>query len=330
MSVDGSIGSNISSRPYLAVSRRHQPTAATPQSFKCVVNGLDKSEGLVTLSATVKPEPVRAKCLEKVEGINENISALSMKVGGMLNSTEDVLYEVQSLHVTLGQFQAKSSVADEQISSKFADLSEQLNYLNVKSEDKFGKVSTQILSLTNQVADFETKSREMNEGVSNQLETLAAYLKDFQRDMNGQFRMLGVGVDKSRFEISGTYRNTLYLVSKTQAVFNIANANKFCRESGGYLVELDDKEEYQFVKDLVTRIGGANSFWTGGNDIDSEGTFVYYNSKKPVPPNLWSSPQPDNAGGHEDCMEIRLNFGGAINDWMCTQSGKYVCELPLY
>ena len=143
MAVDGSIGSNLSSRPYLAVSRRHQPTAAKLQSFKCVVNGLDKSEGLVNLSATVKPEPVGTKCLEKVEGINEKISALSMKVGGMLNSTEDVLYEVQSLHVTLGQFQAKSFVADEQISSKFADLSEQLNDLNVKSEDKFGKVSTQ-------------------------------------------------------------------------------------------------------------------------------------------------------------------------------------------
>ena len=324
MSVDGSIGSNISSRPYLAVSRRHQPTAAKLQSFKCVVKGQDKSGRLVTLSTTAKPEPVGAKCLEKVEleGINGNISALSRKVGGTLNSTADVLSEVQSLHVTLGQFQAKSYVADQQISSKFADLSEQLNDLNVKSEDKFGNVSSQILNLTNQVADFETKFREMNEGVSTQLETLAANLQD----MNGQFKMREI--DRSRFEVSHKYRNTVYLVSKTEANFNIASANNFCRESGGYLVELDDTDESRFVKDLVTRIGGANIFWTGGNDIDSEGTFVYYNSKKPVPPNLWSGSEPNNFGGNEDCMEISVS--GAIYDNECTQSGKYVCELPLY
>ena len=328
MTVDGSIGSNISSRPYLAVSRRHQPTAAKLQSFKCVVNGQDKSERLVTLSTTAKPEPVGAKCLEKVEleGINGNISALSRKVGGMLNSTADVLSEVQSLHVTLGQFQAKSYVADEQISSKFADLSEELNDLNVKSEDKFGNVSSQILDLTNQVADFETKFREMNEGVSNQLETLAANLKDFRSDMNGQFKK--PGIDRSRFEVSDKYRNSEYLVSKTEANFN--TAINLCRESGGYLVELDDKEEYQFVKDLVKRIGGSDHFWTGGNDIDREGTFVYYNSKKPVPSNFWTRGMPDDNKGNEDCVEIRLSFGSGINDWVCTRSGKYVCELPLY
>ena len=258
---------------------------------------------------------------------------MSRKVGGTLNSTTDVMSEVQSLQVTLEQFQAKSYVADEQISSKFADLSEQLNDLNVKSEDKFGNVSSQILDLTNQVADFETKFREMNEGVSTQLETLVANLKDFRSDMNGQFKI--PGIDRSRFEVSDKYRNTVYLVSKTEENFNIASANNFCRESGGYLVELDDMEEYQFVRGLVTRIEGATYFWTGGNDIDEEGTFVYYDSKKPVPPNLWTygvgrPTQPDDYRGQEDCMEISLRWGGALNDDVCTQPGKYVCERPLY
>ena len=138
-----------------------------------------------------------------------------------------------------------------------------------------------------------------------------------------QFRILNT------FDVSDTYKDGMYLVTKTAADFNIASANYFCRLYGGYLVELDDFEEYQFVSDLVSKILGANSFYTGGNDIDSEGTFVYYNSKKPVPQNIWTGGKPSNSNGNEHCMEIRIDADSKINDFICSGFGKYVCEVPL-
>ncbi|RUS76779.1 hypothetical protein EGW08_015456 [Elysia chlorotica] len=147
-----------------------------------------------------------------------------------------------------------------------------------------------------------------------------------EQNMNLQLRL--VAVDKTRFDVSSAHQGRLYLVSKAAEPFNIARANHYCRLSGGYLVELDDSQEYQFVFGLASAIGGANTFWTGANDIDNEGTFVFYNNKKPAAELAWSGGQPDNAGGFEDCVEIRLDFGG-LNDWICDQSGKFVCEVPI-
>ncbi|GFO13808.1 collectin-11 [Plakobranchus ocellatus] len=139
-----------------------------------------------------------------------------------------------------------------------------------------------------------------------------------------------LAIDKCSFDVSDISKGRVYLASKAQAAFNIGAANQACKSSGGYLVEFDDDEEYQFVYDFVTRTGGANTFWTGGNDIATEGHFVYFNSKRPVPTLTgWAGGQPDDYARSEDCMEIRLNFRG-LNDWVCSQTGKFVCEVELY
>ena len=165
-------------------------------------------------------------------------------------------------------------------------------------------------------------------GLSDKMEKLQEKMSSLEQNINLKFRLLGTSIDTGRFDVSSVYQGRVYLVSKKVRIFNITTANILCRKSGGYLVELDDAQEYQFVFNLVSTIRGANSFWTGGNDIKKEGTWVYYNSKKPVPKLSWTRGQPDNFGGREDCMEFRLNFGG-LNDWLCYRKGKFICEIPI-
>ncbi|GFN76347.1 collectin-11 [Plakobranchus ocellatus] len=168
---------------------------------------------------------------------------------------------------------------------------------------------------------------EKIDSIDSQLREMSEKLETFKKNLNFQIKMMAI--DKSRFDVSNVSKNRVYLASKVQAAFKIQAANEACKSSGGYLVEFDDDEEYRFVYDFLHRTGGANTFWTGGNDIEKEGQFVYFNSKKLVPSLTgWSHEQPDNANDNEDCMEIRLNYEG-FNDWTCDESGKFVCEVEL-
>ena len=66
---------------------------------------------------------------------------------------------------------------------------------------------------------------------------------------------------------------------------------------------------------------------TGGNDVEHEGKFVYFHSKKPVPNHVtWLSGQP--SGGNEDCMHFWISRKG-LNDTRCGGKAKFVCEIPL-
>ncbi|GFO31301.1 C-type lectin-related protein 1 [Plakobranchus ocellatus] len=152
-------------------------------------------------------------------------------------------------------------------------------------------------------------------------------LKFFQSNLNLQLKM--VTINDGGFDVSDISKGRVYLASKAHMAFNIGAANQTCKSSGGYLVELDDREEFQFVSDFATLIGGTVHFWTGCNDIEREGHFVYFNSKKPVPFWAWASNQPDNGGAGEDCVEIRLNFDG-LNDLPCDTVGNIVCEVELF
>lgn len=40
----------------------------------------------------------------------------------------------------------------------------------------------------------------------------------------------------------------------------------------------------------------------------------------------WSSRQPDNGGGKEDCLEIRKAYNYQWNDAVCTYKIGYICE----
>ncbi|GFS08350.1 C-type lectin [Elysia marginata] len=129
----------------------------------------------------------------------------------------------------------------------------------------------------------------------------------------------------SNFDVSDIFRGRRYYASKAVAPFNIQAADSLCSMLDGYLVEVDDMDEFHFVHSFVRNVAGTDFFFTGANDIDREGVWKFWHSKKPVTFFHWKSRQPDNARNNEDCVELRLSFG-AFNDYVCSAKGKFVCE----
>ncbi|MGK2135052.1 C-type lectin domain-containing protein, partial [Klebsiella pneumoniae] len=142
-----------------------------------------------------------------------------------------------------------------------------------------------------------------------------------------------LGIEQSKFVVSGVYNERIYLATKVEAVFDINAANEDCKSQGGYLLELDDSAESDYVIDFVKKVGGPDTeFGTGGNDLVNEGFFRYINSGKAIPSNLpWYPGEPNNNGpngAEEDCMMF-WSKDKKLNDASCKLSMKYVCEVPL-
>jgi len=64
----------------------------------------------------------------------------------------------------------------------------------------------------------------------------------------------------------------------------------------------------------------------GINDIQSEGTFVWWQGKSSY--KNWCLGEPNDTGRDEDCTEILLGLGGCWNDNKCHAGYEkhYICE----
>ena len=136
-------------------------------------------------------------------------------------------------------------------------------------------------------------------------------------------------IDRAQFDVSGEYEGRIYLINRQTMQSNIGKKNKVCTAKGGYLVEFYNQKEFDFVYKFAKAIGGGEHFMSGGNDLDNEGVFTYFHSKKPVPYLKWLSGQPDDYRGKEDCMSFRLDPYG-LNDLEChDKSVRLICEIPI-
>ncbi|GFO45393.1 collectin-11 [Plakobranchus ocellatus] len=116
--------------------------------------------------------------------------------------------------------------------------------------------------------------------------------------------------------------NSVYFLSKKLYHISLDRRNELCKTIGGYLVELDSRDEQNFVAKFVRTLSYSYVF-IGGNDIRREGHFVQYNSKKPMPALKWAGPNPDN-WRNEDCLDI---MQAGLNDISCNYVGQFLCEL---
>ena len=214
---------------------------------------------------------------------------------------------------------AKADWEPDAVSAELHSLATQIELVKSSSQEN-------AKSLLSKIDTLGDATDEKMTSLLSKIETLNSKIDAIYRSSRVQSVLLYA--DLIKFDISDVYKDTVYFASKHEEPFNIKRANDACVAARGYLVELDDVEEYNFVLDFVKRVGGSKTFMTGGNDVAHEGKFSYYNSGNPVPSSLpWSRGQPDNAYNAEDCMEFFIGKG--LNDMPCQNRSRFVCEVPL-
>ena len=122
------------------------------------------------------------------------------------------------------------------------------------------------------------------------------------------------------------YRNvqlrSCYFFSKTKKTW--ANASDECIRRGAYLVEVDSKEEDDFLRGII--MTGSEIFhWMGSNDLLKEGQWMWHQSGKPFTYTNWLPGQPDNSDGKEHCLMYWTD--SKWNDASCNYPFLYICEI---
>ena len=105
-------------------------------------------------------------------------------------------------------------------------------------------------------------------------------------------------------------------------------AKYLCEEDGGYLGAPKNLAENQrIVREVKHRsLTGKHAVWTGLNDLAREGHFLLANNK-PSPYLCFLRREPNNNKNREDCVEIRLRYGGGWNDNRCwLKRPAYICR----
>ncbi|GFN93104.1 collectin-12 [Plakobranchus ocellatus] len=127
------------------------------------------------------------------------------------------------------------------------------------------------------------------------------------------------------YEVSIVDRGRRYIVSNEYEPFDLEKMNDRCKQRGGYLVQIDDRDEQDKVAGFTSAVPGKGPYFTGLTDNEREGWFYTYNDKKWANYHRFRWFQPDN-WYNEDCVEI-TDWG--LNDLACGTNGKYVCEIPI-
>jgi len=96
-----------------------------------------------------------------------------------------------------------------------------------------------------------------------------------------------------------------------------------CEGYGGYLASLTTLSEQQFTSLQAPGF----PYWTGLNDIQTEGTYVWFNAE-PVGSIPWDSGQPNGGIDNNDCIWAQAP-SGELNDLGCTSAtvARALCEI---
>uniref|UniRef100_A0A6P4ERV0 Perlucin n=2 Tax=Drosophila rhopaloa TaxID=1041015 RepID=A0A6P4ERV0_DRORH len=114
-----------------------------------------------------------------------------------------------------------------------------------------------------------------------------------------------------------------YYISLTES--NWFEATNRCRQKGGFLVNLESKEELEL---LSPHLHPAHSYWLSINDLGARGVYVSEATGLEAPFLNWSTGQPDNSNGDDRCVELWLSTRSfQMNDLSCQNSLGFICQL---
>ncbi|GFO33852.1 collectin-11 [Plakobranchus ocellatus] len=267
--------------------------------YSCVAKGLGGNSEELSVSRSIK-----------VKGVNGSLCSKSRQANECCVSSEAVQVQEEAI---------------ERLEDEVDEFSTVLQTVK-NSEIEIEELREQVSNLTSVPDAFQN--------CENDLELLKKQFSEFSAQALGELERLsqissGYGlifsIDRTQYDVSTLYKKSVYLASRSMARFALEKMNQKCKEYKGYLVEFSDLDEQNFVKGFLRTLG-TNKYFTGANDVDSEGNFVYYSSGKPVVNVKWMAENPKVPGDDEDCVQIFPP--GLIND-RCNAFSRFVCEVPI-
>jgi len=131
-------------------------------------------------------------------------------------------------------------------------------------------------------------------------------------------------------EVSSNYNGHTYHLSHPM-LKNAAVADSLCRLYGGYLAELNDGMEWNFVQKFIADNADGDAVAVGATDEGHEGSWMFLYSGARTMYVDWAAGQPDGQG-LENCMYLGNSGNGtgvSMMDDVCTGASmdRFLCEI---
>ena len=106
--------------------------------------------------------------------------------------------------------------------------------------------------------------------------------------------------------------------------FTASEGAAYCRANGMTAVSLDSADKERELSSLLVR-EGQPYFWTGGR-VNHRARSVTWPSGRTTSQHRWSSGQPNNAEGNENCLAIIVKGQPGFNDVACHHRKPVICQ----
>jgi len=278
------------------------PSASVTGQYRCSVNGLDHEGHPVTklVTTTLEEKPVDVPmALDKIQ----KLKAQQDELLSQLNVTQ---LSLQAAESDLNMTSQTCDVTRDQLTSQLTNCSSQL--------------TTSLDDLTQTRVDLSLTSQQLNttldklDHTSQQLDSTAAHLKAVNHLLMTRYQTV-------------VYNNHYYVMSGLQAT-NVPKFQAECQKQNGYLVEINDQEEYQMLTGFVRNF--PNNVYLGMTDAGHEGQWRYLSSGGPVTFLKWRAGEPDGSSG-QNCAEMYAS-DMTMGDYDCVSGFdvRYICEIPCH
>ncbi|CAL1548225.1 unnamed protein product [Lymnaea stagnalis] len=209
------------------------------------------------------------------------------------------------------------------------ELESEMNNKLQKLENVFKNLTAQSTQTENELQKLENDFKNLtaqSTQTENKLQKLETKLHDLESTI---------------FKTSTVLNGHQYYLSLYEP-HSAVNAEMACEALGGYLAEVDDKNEFDFLKTLIgAPAAHGQSFLLGGTDEGHEGRWVNRHSGTPLGYTSWLQGTPDNNlfnGLTENCQTIL--YIASVNDFVmndlsCFNSNietikfYFICEVPI-
>ncbi|CAL1548226.1 unnamed protein product, partial [Lymnaea stagnalis] len=286
-----------------------------------------------------------------LEWVNPNVSESGTYLckANAFNQADDILNDFNNLTAqstqtnnTLRRMQNdfnNLTAQSNQTKNKLQKLENDFNNLTAQStqtENKLQKLENDFKNLTDQSTQNENELQKLENDFKN-LTAQSTRTENKLQKLETKLSALESTIFKTSTVVNGRqYHLSLY--EPNSAV----NAEMACEALGGYLAEVDDKNEYDVLKTLIGMPSAHGiSFLLGGTDEGHEGRWVNRHSGTPLGYTSWMQGNPDNNlfnGVRENCQAM-VHFDSVydfvMNDVTCFNSNAgmtklyFICEVPI-
>ncbi|XP_063404636.1 C-type lectin domain family 4 member E-like [Mytilus trossulus] len=257
-----------------------------------------------TLLVVVIKHAAGQTCLsnEAKEDFDKSRKALTDVQENIGNATNKLEEDNKKL---LGTFKDTVNTMGQKIKKLDTDLKDTVNTMG----QKIKKLDTDLEDLEKQ---FENDNKKTLDMFKESLNIMGQKIKKLDTD----FKVLGEDFRKTKWY---KYNGHCYYYSSDKAYW--FTAERKCRDIGGYIVKIDDKEENSNI--AANREKSGNHYWIGLTDLkEGEWRWTYDQSKAEF--TNWISGY-GAMGTNNNCVLIHVGK----EDWFdnnCDYSTYYICE----